>query len=203
MLFKSQQAGRSSYSLFGGILLFLATFLTFVSMATLVIALITAAWSDQLRRAASRLLHFICGLLIPYILLQLLLGMPFLKAASSAFRTNWWLHQHLYSLSPSVWSMEYSAALFFILLGLPTFLIFLSAILRVLRSLVRESAVETFTLGISLMLLVTVTIARLELTRVAAFSTPLIAACAAGEVYPETLTTHGRELSITVVGSVS
>ncbi|MEM2942004.1 MAG: glycosyltransferase family 39 protein [Candidatus Bathyarchaeia archaeon] len=181
LFLKSQQEGKSPYSFFGGILLFLATFLTFVSMAALVIVLIMAAWSDELRCAASRLFYFICGLIIPYVLLQLLFGMPFLEAASWAFRTNWWFHQHLYSLSPTVWSMEYSTVLFFVLLGFPTFLIFLGVNLRVLKSLIRGSAVNVLTLGISLMLLLTVTVARLELTRVAVFSTPFIAACTAAE----------------------
>jgi hypothetical protein len=182
LFLNSQQKGKSSHSLFGGFLLFLATFLTFVSMAALVIVVIMAAWSDELRRAAFRLFHFICGLLIPYILLQLLFGIPFLEAASWAFRTNWWFHQHLYSLSPTVWSMEYSAVLFFILLGLPTFLTFLIVNSRMLRSLIHGSAVDVLTLGTSLMLLLTVTVARLELTRVAVFTTPFIAACTAAEV---------------------
>ncbi|MEM3018575.1 MAG: hypothetical protein QXO25_06835, partial [Candidatus Bathyarchaeia archaeon] len=47
--------------------------------------------------------------------------------------------------------------------------------------LIRGSAVNVLTLGISLMLLLTVTVARLELTRVAVFSTPFIAACTAAE----------------------
>jgi hypothetical protein len=78
--------------------------------------------------------------------------------------------------------MENSAFLFLILLGLPVCLIFLVAVLRSLKAVPRGVHGDIFTLGLSLMLLVTVVVVRLELARVAAFSMPIIVACVASEI---------------------
>jgi len=174
--------GKNSHSLLGGLVLSLAVLLTFVSAALLVLVLIVAARTDGGRRATFRLLHFLCGFLLPYVILELFFGMPFLEAASWAFRTNQWFYQHLHSLSPSVWSMQNSALLFLVLLGLPVFLIFLIAVFRMVKSILLEPRGDAFALGLSLMLLVTVVVARLELARVAVFVTPIIAVCVAAEI---------------------
>jgi len=173
--------GKKSYSILGGLVLALAVLLTFISAVLLVLVAIIAVCTDG-RRDAFRLLFFLCGFFLPYLVLELFLGKPILEAASWALKTNQWFYQHLHSLAPSVWSTENSTLLFLILLGLPVCLIFLAVIFRMVKAILLGAEGNAFTLGLSLMLLVTVVVVRLELARVAAFSMPMIVACVAAEI---------------------
>jgi len=173
--------GKKSYSILGCLVLALAVLLTFISAVLLVLVAIIAVCTDG-RRDAFRLLFFLCGFFLPYLVLELFLGKPILEAASWALKTNQWFYQHLHSLAPSVWSTENSTLLFLILLGLPVCLIFLAVIFRMVKAILLGAEGNAFTLGLSLMLLVTVVVVRLELARVAAFSMPMIVACVAAEI---------------------
>ena len=178
----SESNGKNPYSVLGGLVLALAAFLTFASAVLLVLVLIIAVWTGGLGRVAFRLLGFLFGFFLPYVILELFLGVPVFEAAIWAYRTNQWFYQYLHALTPSVWSMENSTVLFLISLGLPVCLIFLVAVFRSLKTVHHGAQRDIFTLGLSLMLLVTVVVVRLELARVAAFSMPIIVACVASEI---------------------
>ena len=75
-----------------------------------------------------------------------------------------------------------SALLFFLLLGLPVCLVFLVAAFRGCSSLLRQTKTDTFALASSLMLLIVILLARLELSRVALFTVVMLVTCVAGRV---------------------
>jgi len=173
---------KMSLSLLGGLIFSFATFLTFASASLLVPIVIVAISARFWRKVSTRLLSFISATFVPYLVAEVMLGMPLYEAASWAFRTHNWFHYHLHSLGPSVWSTEMSALLFFLLLGLPVCLVFLVAAFRGCSSLLRQTKTDTFALASSLMLLIVILLARLELSRVALFTVVMLVTCVAGRV---------------------
>jgi len=183
LFFKSlRTSGGASYSLLGGLILACAMFLTFVSASILVLAAVLTITAKSWWEASLKFFSFLSSAFLPYLILELTLGFPFFEAALWALRTNQWFYQHLHSMMPSVWSIEFSTLFFFLLLGLPVCMVFFLTVFRSFNSSFSQVEGRTFVLGLSATLLLAVVFAKLELARVAAFLTPMLAACVAAEV---------------------
>ena len=174
--------GKASRSILGGLTLSFAAFLTFVSTSLLVLATILAVSRGAWQRALLRVFYFISAALVPYLFLGLALRLPLYEAVMWALRTHNWFYHHLHSLRPEIWSIEISTLFFFLLLGLPTCILFLVTVFRACASSLRHTEVDKFTLAFSTMLLVVILLARLELARVALFALPMLVTCVAGTV---------------------
>lgn len=179
----SLRNNRGAYhSFLGGLILSFALFLTFISASVLILAMLIAMSAQEMRQALLKLLVFLSGVFTPYLILELVFGMPFLEGALSAFKTNQWFYQHLHSLMPSVWSVEPSTFFFFLLLGFPVCALFLLTVLQQLYFSLRHVRTDTFALCVSVIMLVTMFFARLELARVALFLVPMLVICVAANL---------------------
>jgi uncharacterized membrane protein YoaT (DUF817 family) len=85
-------------------------------------------------------------------------------------------------LMPSVWSVEPSTFFFFLLLGFPVCALFLLTVLQQLYFSLRHVRTDTFALCVSVIMLVTMFFARLELARVALFLVPMLVICVAANL---------------------
>jgi hypothetical protein len=171
-----------TWSILGGLTLAFAIFLALTSTVTILALIILCAASKYQRQAFKRILFFLSAASLPYLIFEVVLGLRFIEAALWAFRTNLWFYDHLHSLAPTVWSVETSIMLFFLLFGIPLFSFFIVRIAKMLYHLERKSEVDAYTLAISAMTFLTFLLARLELARVASFMIPLLIISVSAEV---------------------
>ncbi|MGQ9542770.1 MAG: glycosyltransferase family 39 protein [Candidatus Bathyarchaeia archaeon] len=168
------------FCILGGLILSFAIFLSLTSAATIIAVIVIGVVSKHPGRAL-KTICFISSTLLPYLILELFFGLPLIEASLWAFRTNMWFYYHLHSLAPSVWSIETSVMWFFLLLGLPLCAYLSMRIFRSLYYIACKSDIDTYTIAIFGMMLMTFLFARLELTRVSSFLVPLIAISVSAE----------------------
>ncbi|MEM3501140.1 MAG: glycosyltransferase family 39 protein [Candidatus Bathyarchaeia archaeon] len=170
------------WSILGGLTLAFAIFLALTSAATILALIILCVASKYPSRAFKRMLFFLSGAFLPYLIFEAVFNLPFIEAALWAFRTNLWFYDHLHSLAPRVWSVETSVMLFLFLFGIPLCISLMLRVAKILYCLSRKSDVDAYTLAILAMMLLTFLLARLELARVASFMIPLLIISVSAEV---------------------
>jgi 4-amino-4-deoxy-L-arabinose transferase-like glycosyltransferase len=170
-------------SLIGGLILSFCIFMSYVSASILVMVLIFTIFSDEFKKIINLLFYFL-GTIIPYVILEIVIGWPIIQATLSAQKTNSWFYWHLHSLNPLVWNIGHSTLFFFMFIGLPVCLLFFIALMRSLRYFFHEHEHEhsTFVLSFAAVLFITILFAKLELARVASFLIPFIVIIASGEI---------------------
>ena len=168
-------------SLIGGLILSLCVFMSYVSASILVMVLIFTIFSGESKKIINSLFYFL-GTVIPYMILEIVIGWPIIQATLSAHRTNSWFYWYLHSLNPLVWNIGYSTLFFFMFIGLPICILFFIALSRSLRYFFHEHEHSTFVLSFAAVLFITILFAKLELARVASFLIPFIVIIASGEI---------------------
>jgi hypothetical protein len=168
-------------SLIGGLTLSLCIFMSYVSASILVMIIMFTFFFGESKRIINLLLYFL-GTIIPYVIMEIVIGWPIILSTLSAHRTNSWFYWHLHSLNPLVWNIWHSTLFFFMFIGLPVCVIFFIALIRSLRNFYSQNEINAFMLSFSVALLITILFAKLELARVASFLIPFIVIISSGEI---------------------
>ncbi|WP_455369477.1 glycosyltransferase family 39 protein [[Eubacterium] cellulosolvens] len=168
-------------SLIGGLILSLCIFMSYVSASILVMVLLFTIFSCESKKIMNLLSYFL-GTVIPYVMMEIVMGWPIIQATLSAHRTNSWFYWHLHSINPSVWNIGHSTLFFFLFIGLPVCVMFFIAIIRLLYDFYNMHENNVFVLSFAVVLLFTILFAKLELTRVASFLIPFIVIISSSEI---------------------